>query len=261
MANDVIEFDVSNSDPEAAISSGNFESPQPGIYTVAVKSVTAGFSKNSDGSLDKNRPRVEVIFQVQDPPYKGSQLWYYLTFGEAALWKLDQFLQVFGIATANKRKGSFKPAQVEGKRCKVRIRAGKDQHNNYRGEVAAVLPLTAEASNGASATSADDADIFGDSDSDSPAASDVEVAQGSPADRIEAEQETSDDDLFADDDSGGEPSQPTYTEAELKPMQPAQIGEIAKSLGIPVKGKKKSEVIREILEKQMANDDDEEMPF
>lgn len=256
MANDVIEFDVSNSDPEAAISSGNFESPQPGIYTVAVKSVTPGFSKNNDGSLDKNRPRVEVIFQVQDPPYKGSQLWYYLTFGEAALWKLDQFLQVFGIATANKRKGSFKPSQVEGKKCKVRIRAGKDNSNNYRGEVAAVLPLTAE-SNGASASSADDADIFGDSDT----GTDDTVIEGTATEATnETVDEPSDDDLFADE-SADEPATPTYTEAELKPMSPPQIGEIAATLGISVKGKKKSEVIREILEKQMANDDDEEMPF
>lgn len=254
----VIEFDVSSSDPEAAVA-GTFESPKPGIYPALVKSMTPGFSKGKDGNEDKNRPRIEVIFQVTGPQFKGSQLWYYLTFGESALWKLDQFLQVFGIATKNRRKGKFDTNKIVNKPCKVRVRAGKDLDGNYRGEVAAVLPPGDDTPTGADD---DTEDIFGTSetttDGDEPP-DDQAIAEEEPS----AESGDDDDDMIIDDTE--EDTSAPLTEEDLKAMTPPEVAEVAKEFEIPVKGKKKSQVIAEILEAAAAqainSDDDEEMPF
>ncbi len=131
-----IKFDVSGSDPNKAIQDS--EPPKPGVYRCKVDEINAGFTKGEDGKPDKTRPRLEVIYRITVGKSKGAPLWDYVSFSEAAQWKLDQFLQAMGIATAKKRKGEFDTAKLIGKVVKVRV--VKDPNSeDYRPKVKGVF--------------------------------------------------------------------------------------------------------------------------
>jgi hypothetical protein len=102
----VVKFDVSGSDPKAAFAGGGKQAT-PGVYTVKLKEVKPGFRKGDNGQPDKSAPRLEVLAEIQDKKFKGSLLYDYISFSEASQWKMDQFLQVLGLASTSKRKGSF----------------------------------------------------------------------------------------------------------------------------------------------------------
>jgi hypothetical protein len=68
-----IKYDVSEINPEDS-AGGALEDPRPGVYNCVIKEINHGFSKGEDGKPDKSRARLEVVFQVQDDPYKGSQV-------------------------------------------------------------------------------------------------------------------------------------------------------------------------------------------
>lgn len=247
----VIKFDVSSSDPEAA-EAGSFESPKPGIYAAKIKSMTPGYSKGGDGKEDKSRPRIEVVFQITDRQFKGSQMWYYLTFGENALWKLDQFLQVFGLANKNKRTGEMDTNKLVNKPCRLRVKAGKDLDGNYRGDIAAVLKPGEDGGSGE-----DEGDIF--SEPKEEAAADLnEMAE----EQEDTPTDASDDEIIEDEiiEEVAETIQ-QLSEDDLKAMPAAELGPLAKEMGIVTKGKKKSEVIAEIMAGPLASEDDDEMPF
>lgn len=74
--------------------------------------------------------------------------------------------------------------------------------------------------------------------------------------------DTSVDEIIDDeiiDDEVPEAVEPSpLTEDDLKAMPAAELGPLAKEMGIVTKGKKKSEVIAEIMAKPA---DDDEMPF
>ena len=137
----VLKFDVTGSDPARA--NQNFEPPKPGVYRAKVAEINSGFSK-TDGKPDRTKPRLEVIYHIQHPDYMNAPLWDYIAFTEASQWKLDQFLQATGVATAKKRKGSFDTDRLIGKFVNVRVRAGKNLQDEYKADVGGVWAATEE---------------------------------------------------------------------------------------------------------------------
>lgn len=235
-----IKFDLTGSDPDKAKLLGNTEQPRPGVYRCKVTEVNPGFSKDNNGKPDQSRPRVEVVFEVQDAAYKGASLWYYLTYGEGfPIQKQDQFLQAFGIASSRKRKGEWDTDKVVGKYCLVRVKAGKNLSDEYKADVSAVMP---------------------DGDHEEVTGSGGSAAAFGPAndddwDGGEAfEDETSDDTLSDDEDI--EAAQQARRE-ELTAMKPAELKAVAKDADITLGGgKKKAEVIEEIIAAEYADPDE-----
>ena len=134
----IVKFDVSGSDPKAAFAGGG-KQPTPGVYTVKLKEVKPGFRKGENGQPDKAAPRLEVVAEIQDKKFKGSLLYDYISFSEASQWKMDQFLQVLGLASTSKRKGSFDTTKVANKKLKVRV-VGDTYNGEYRGKLGSYLP-------------------------------------------------------------------------------------------------------------------------
>lgn len=113
-----LKFDVSGSDPEKATGS-NYEPPAPGVYTVKINEIEAKDSKAGN-------PMLVVLCEITDEgKSKGAYMRDHITLSEAAAWKLDQFLQAFGVADANKRKGTLDTDLLLGKKAEVRIKSGE----------------------------------------------------------------------------------------------------------------------------------------
>lgn len=131
-------FDVQGVDHKKA--ARNFESPKPGMYRAKVAEMNPGFSKDNAGKPDPSRPKIEVVFHLQDKEYDQTPMWYHLTFGEGyPKVKFDQFLQAVGVNTTKKAKGSLDTDSFIGKIVNVRVRAGATEAGEYRGEVAGVF--------------------------------------------------------------------------------------------------------------------------
>lgn len=133
-----IKFDVSGSDPDKA-AGGSFEQPKPGVYKFKVHEIVLGYKKDDNGKPDKSQPRLEVTAECLDKRYKGARLYDYIGFTESVQWKMDQFLQAFGIADKKKRKGSFDTDTIVGEPCLIRVK-GETYNDEYRAKVGAWLP-------------------------------------------------------------------------------------------------------------------------
>lgn len=217
-----IKFDVSGSDPEKAVSR-DFEPPRPGVHLVKVEEINPGFSKGDDGKPDKTRPRLEIVARVEDGVSKGAPLWDYLSFSEASQWKLDQFLQVFGIATAKKRKGEFDTDTIIGEVAKVRVKADSGSEE-YRPKVTAWMVAEGDGLEGDG--DGDELDL--PSDDDDPFGGDDDETATDEA-------EGGDDDIWGDDDEGGEEEEEAqeplhYTAEELKGMNMAGLKDLCTDL-------------------------------
>lgn len=263
-----IKYKIADAD---AFDSGYAEPPKPGgPYAAKVAEINAGFSKGDDGKPDKNRPRLQVITEITDVRFKGARVWDYITFSPNTEWKLANFLTAFGLGDKGNPSGEFdtkklapKGSDVEkngkvvewttkspGAPCRVVIRGGTDQNDNYRAEIRTYLPVGED-------DEEPDADDFDDN-----AAADVDEADGDDdfdeGDGDDADADDEDDEMEDDEDEG-------HTEEELKAMVPDDLKALAKELDIKVKGKKKSEVIALILAAESAededDDDDDEEPF
>lgn len=237
----VVKFDVSGTDPEKA---KEFEQPKPGVYRAKVHEINMGYSKDAKTSKpDKTRPRMEVIFEIQDKAYKGTRLWDYVSFSEAAEWKLDQFLQAFGVATAKKRTGSFKTETIVGELCKVRVKADKDQEGNYRAKVAAILPL-------------------GEAEDDEDEDFDDEEEEETEDDTEEEDEDEEDEDEESDDEEADDEEEARYYDlAELKGMELATLKDVASDLGLEppaASTKAKSKLSQWIFDNQPAEAPEEE---
>jgi hypothetical protein len=260
----------------------DIEPPKPGVYNCKVLEINHGFSADeATKKPDKNRPRLEVIYQITDEKAKtrgndggsalNARLWQYITFGENVQWKLAGFLKAFGIpfkkvggnlefdldtatlaesvTDVDPRTMKAKPAKKtghEGAKCRVKVKPDSNQSGEYRAGVGSVLPPKDDD---------DDAD-FGDDDDDVVADDDVI-----------AEDEVTEDDDFTEEDEGGDEAS-EYTKEDLTALSPAELKEVVAAFNevghsIVIKGKKKSEVIDLILEAQASasegEDDDEDM--
>lgn len=134
----IVKFDVSGTDPKDAFSGGG-KQPTPGVYKVKIKELKPGFRKGDNGQPDKTAPRLEVVAEiVSDKKFKGAVLYDYIAFSEASQWKMDQFLQVFGLASNSKRKGSFDTSKIVNKTTKVRV-VGDTYNGDYRAKLGSYL--------------------------------------------------------------------------------------------------------------------------
>lgn len=148
----IVEFDVSGVDPEDATAGQDIEDPAPGVYQAQVREINPGYSKGDDGKPDKSRPRLEVIYSIigdaegEEEPLeekgfngnncRGARIWDYVSFSEAAEWKLDQFLQSIGESTHKKRKGKFDAEKHQEETIvRMRVKADKNLEGNYRAKV------------------------------------------------------------------------------------------------------------------------------
>lgn len=269
----------------------DIEPPKPGVYDCKVLEINHGFSADeATKKPDKNRPRLEVIYQITDEKAKtrgndggsafNARLWQYITFGENVQWKLAGFLKAFGIpfkkvggnlefdldtatlaesvTDTDPRTMKAKPAKKtghDGAKCRVKVKPDSNQSGEYRAGVGSVLPPK------------DDDDDFGDDD----VAEDDVVAEDE--DDVIADDEATGDDDFTEEDEGGDEAS-EYTKEDLTALTPAELKEVVAAFNeaghdIVIKGKKKSEVIELILAAQaaaseaddgdgdMADDDDE----
>lgn len=239
-----IKYDVSGSDPEAAIK-GRGDSPKPGMYVAKVKTVEAVFARDkATGKPDKDRPQLQIIFEVKkadkskNQKYKGAQLYFYLptpaneTF-ENQVWKVDQFLQAIGLASKKKRKATLDTDDLIGKIVVLQVRSGKNLEGDYRGEIGRVLAYDKE-SFGQATEDEDDSDDSEETDDD---------------ELEDFDDEDSDED--ADEDEEDEES-PDYSEMSLKDLRAE-----AKERDIDTAGMKKADLI-EALEESDNEDEDEE---
>src|SRR5262252_8956475 len=147
-----VKFDVSQSDPDRA---KGFVPPTPGVYGAIIRECKPGYKADGNGKPDKDAPRLEIVVEItqsKNKQFKGARLFDYISFSEAAQWKMDQFLQVLGIATIKKRKGQFKTEDVVGMPVKIRVRG-----DTFNGEYSAKIGSYLEA---------EDEDILDDTEED-----------------------------------------------------------------------------------------------
>lgn len=266
-----IKIQVGKKDIEQAQSSGDFEQAPVGVYTAVLKSVEPGHAKGDDGKPDKDRPYLACVWQIDGTGRSGaklekgknySQLWDYVSFSEAAKWKMAQFALAIGLPIKNGAISASieieegKPGTIIGSRVILSVRADKDLQGEYKASVRGVYPLDEG-----------DSELFDD-------------------DGDEDEDELGDDDDFdgEDDDDESEPDSGDMLtrdgleeEGDLK-----ALGSIAKEFDLDPKdyivktkagklsnAKTKSAIIDAILEAQGADEDvpedddidDDEDPF
>jgi hypothetical protein len=227
---------------------GDFVVPKVGWYTAVLKTCTAGLSKDNDGNEDKNRPRLECVYEIcgvgrEDEPSTENygNLWDYVSFSEESEWKRAEFLLAMGLAD-DAAEVDFDTDDVEGTKVLIRVKheKGRDKEDPPRAKVAKLLPFTDEDR---------DAAFSGDGTTE-------EV------------------------DFGGEAAgDPYLTEEDLAAMDIKELGKVAgefdidpQELVVRNRAKKvdmvktKAAVIAAILEAQgapeeSATDDDEDSPF
>ena len=241
----VIKFDVSGSDPKAAFAGGG-KQPTPGVYTVKLKDCKPGFRKGDNGQPDKTAPRLEITAEIQDKKFKGSLLYDYISFSEASQWKMDQFLQVLGLASTSKRKGSFDTAKVVGKKVKVRV-TGDTYNGEYRGKLNAYLPD--DEADGVE-DDAEDEETEEEEESEESEDSEEEEEDGPDYDAL-GEAADEDDETAIDTLTG------LAEEAGLDPEDYETWAELATALS---EAEPEEEEAEEESEEEESEDDDDEVP-
>lgn len=244
-----VKFTVSGDAVEQAEKGGGGEQPPVGVYQLKIEEINHGYSKGDDGNPDKNRPRLEVVYR----PYANAdgesleknylRVWDYVSFSEAAEWKLAQFLLSIGeIDTKKKAKSHSVELDTDkhiGDIVKGRIRADTDLEGNYKPKVANTWPLEDGAASGS-----DDDDLDDDLDEDEDEEEDDEGAESVAA-------------SLSESDIDGMKS------AELKELVP-KLREEGYELEIP-KGSKVGQV-RDIVKSAIfsedeEDEDDDDLPF
>lgn len=256
-----IKIQVGKKDVEQAQSSGDFEQAPPGVYVAELKTCEPGHAKGSDGKPDKDRPYLACTYAIigvgregakLDKGKKYSNLWDYVSFSEAAKWKMAQFGIAMGLPikagaiNASIETEAGKPGTIIGTKVLLSVKADKDLQGDYKGSVRSVSPLAG-----------DDADLF---DDDEEGSEDLEDSE-------EEFDEEGDDDGSEDED--------LLTAEELEEEDLKSLGVIAEEFDLDPKDfvvktkagktnkvKTKAAVIEAILEAQGADEDeDEEEPF
>lgn len=262
-----VKIKVGKTDVEKGAASGDFEEAPPGLYTAVLDTCKPGHAKGEDGKPDKSRPYLECIYKFTGEGRDGDklsknygQVWDYVSFSEAAKWKLAQFAMAMGIPVNAKGEldGELeiedgKPGTVIGREVIVRIKKDSDQDGNYRAKVGAVMPMEGPSDSGSSA--------FGDDDDDEP------------------EEGDSTDDPFDGDEEGDDEGGDMLTNESLEALDNKELGAVARDFDLEPKdflgkrdGKtivKRKALIEAILEAQDGTEgtdgdddlDDEEDPF
>lgn len=184
-----VKYGVSKEAVEQAEKGGGGEQPPVGVYTLKIEECNHGFSKGEDGQPDQSRPRLEVIYRPvgdaegNDLEKNYSRVWDYVSFSEAAEWKLAQFLLSIGKIDTKKQakthKGELDTDEAVGKLVKGRIRADTDLQDNYRARIASTFPIDGDAAG------EDDDDLELDEDEDEDEETEESAADGLSAEDID----------------------------------------------------------------------------
>lgn len=166
-----VKIKVGKEDVEKSEASGDFEPAPVGLYVLELIEVNPGFAKGEGGKEDKSRPYLECIWRPVGLGREGkplttqySQIWDYVSFGEASKWKMAQFALAIGLKTNAKGEidGEIeiedgKPGTIIGTKVIGRLKKDSDQEGNYRPKVGNLSHI-----DGAASESGDDA--FADDD-------------------------------------------------------------------------------------------------
>lgn len=241
-----IKFDVSKTDPSAA--SGNFEPPKPGVYRAKIVEVEDTNPKNPQtGKPDPKRHMLKVVYEITEKgKFKGSRVWDYIVDytdpESASLWKFDQLLQAFGVASAKKRKGTFDTDDLIGEACKIRVK-GDSYNGEYSAKIGAVLGLGDEDDD------ADDVEEDEDEDLDEDELDDDDVEEGDDDEDLEDEEE--------DEEEDEDPE--VLTEEYLNGLGLPALKKIASDdFEIDPLPRQKSKMVAAILEAQGIDEEEEE---
>lgn len=188
-----LKFNVSDSDPAKATGS-NFDPPPAGTYQARIDELTVGQSRNGKEMLT-------VVYEITDGKHKGKKVWDRIVTEVA--WKLDQFLQAVGVATARKRKGEVDLEDLVGERVTMTVRQG-EYNGNPTAEVARVVAPADEDD-----LDDDDEDLEEDEDLDEDD-EDLEDEDDEEYDEEDEDEEEVDEDDEAEDDYE------TWSVAELR---------------------------------------------
>jgi len=109
-------------DVEGVESGGDFEQAKPGIYPAVIREAEY---RNADGKHD-----IHVICEITDPANTYSWLHSYISFSEAARWKMREFTDALGMP----EKGTIDTDKLASKKLRIKVGAG-----TYEGEYQARL--------------------------------------------------------------------------------------------------------------------------
>jgi hypothetical protein len=131
---------------------GDFVLPKVGYYTGILKSCSDGYSKDNDGNEDKNRPRLECVYEITgigktDEPVTENygNVWDYVSFSEESEWKRAEFMKAIGLAE-DAADLEFDTDEVEGTKVLMRLKheKGRTKEDSPRAKVAKLLPWSDE---------------------------------------------------------------------------------------------------------------------
>lgn len=233
---------------------GDFVVPKNGWYVLQLTELNAGFSKGSDGSEDKKRPRLEAIYQItgvgrdnQAVEENYGNVWDYVSFSDESEWKRAEFL--WAHQAVDSKDGDVEMDIDTDKfveeampvLARLKQEKGRNADDEPRAKVAKLLPFT----------DGDTADAFGSD------------AGGEDEDAFGGGEEAGEDELL--------------TQEQLEGMDLKELGKIAPEFDldpndsiVKVRGKvngakTKAKLIEAILEAQGADDGEtgteDESPF
>lgn len=251
-----IKYNVKGADHKANAEGGGEVTPK-GVYIAELAEANLGYSKDDDGKPDKDRPRIECIWkpiaQADGSPLDKNYMpvWDYVSFSDAAEWKLDQFLQSIGVDTESEEEGeldltrfaakvtNLKGEESKGKKgtpvkCKIRVVGGKNLEGDYKPKIGGTYRLTDE-----------DEEALDE---------ELEAA---------AEEETEPDEPeWEDEDDEGEGEEDDLTAEDVDEMPAADLKALVKEHGIKVKKGMKVKDVRELVKEELGLDEDEDdLPF
>jgi hypothetical protein len=202
------------------------------------------YKKGENGRPDKTRPSLHCVYQITQKVGKGGKamkleqqygtLHDYVSFSSDSVWKLDQFLQAMGVATASRgRKGKFDPAKMVGKYVLINVKQDRSgEGDEYRARVRAVLR---DARAKAQTEDEEEDEEYEDEE------------EGEVVDEEEEEVEGEEED---EDES--------YSEKDLATLTLADLKEIAEELEIDPLPRGRSKLTAAILEAQGGEEEAEE---
>lgn len=226
---------------------GGFSPAPIGPYRARTRTVTHGYSKNADGSLDQGRQRLEVVWELtaridngqeESLPTRYSNVYDYIAFSEGHAPKMAQFAVAIGKIDPNNKRKTYniewdyaeldhQVKAAQGKEAIITLTPDTDLNGNYRPRVGAMLPI-----DGA------DSDDLEDDDFEDEAEDEFEA-------EAEAPDVPSPEDIDALDKQG--------------------LVDLLKEAGIKVKKGTKASEVRQMLKDHFATEegskDDDDLPF
>jgi hypothetical protein len=129
---------------------GEFVTPPNGYYVLALKECNHGLSKDNDGNEDKNRPRLECIWEIVGVGMEEAEVtenygnvWDYVSWSKESGWHRAQFLRGVGLLSpdATEFKGEFDTDDLIGKKIIARLaqQRGQTKDDPKRAKIRSII--------------------------------------------------------------------------------------------------------------------------